>query len=272
MSSHNKPIIYTPDYSEFPVNRPQLDKAEFRESIDSHGQKVTIEKATKCPCVGKDSGQPKLNCINCGGLGWFFYNKRESRAVIQKVNRGNKYMSWNEIDYGRASMSFRPDEKLAYMDRIVNLTVLSEFSQIIRLEEVYTGTYRAQTTYPIESIKSIFLFESENTNLRLIEPQDVTFSYNSIEIVDNPILVGCATPYTLSVRYNHNPVYHIMEVTRENQITKFDSSVINDSDTSFDQNYDLPVHAIAVKANIIFDKKTIYDKVLEDNTNISFSI
>lgn len=272
MSSHNKPIVYTPEYSDFSQNRPQLDKREFEESIDSHGQKITIEKATKCPCVGKDSGQPKINCINCGGFGWFFYNKRESRAVIQKVNRGNKYMSWNEMDYGRASLSFRPDEKLAYMDRVVNLTVLSEFSQILRLEEVSSGIYRAQTTYPIDAIKSAFLFASENAKLRVIEPQDVTFSYNSIEIVDNPILIGCATPYTLSVRYSHNPVYHILEVTRENQITKFNSKSLSETETSFGQDFDLPVHAIAVKANIIFDKKTIYDKVTEDNTNISFSI
>jgi hypothetical protein len=272
MSSHNKPTVYVPGYNEFNEYRPQLDKSEFTDSIESHGSVITVERATKCPCAGEQSGQPRVGCVNCGGFGWFFYNKRETRAVIQKVNRGNKYMSWNEIDYGKASISFRPgpNEDLSFMDRIVNMSELSEYSQILRLEEVVPGTYRAQTTFPLVSITSLFLYESENAKLRVIEAEDITFDGNTIEIVDNPILVGCPTPYSLSIRYKHNPVFHIMEITRENAITRFDSS--KDYRPEKDSISKLPVHAIALRANIIFDKKTIYGSELMDNTNLTFSI
>lgn len=270
MSSHNKETVFVPNYNEYDDYRPQLDKDEFKTSIETHGAKISIERATKCPCSGENSGQPRIGCVNCGGFGWFFFNKRESRAVIQKVNRGNKYMSWNEMDYGKASITFRPDEDLSFMDRIVNLTELSEYSQIVRLEEVVTGTYRAQTTFPVESISSIFLYESETTKLRVLNAEDITFSYNTIGIVDNPVLIGCPLPYTLSIRYKHFPVFHIMEITRENAITRFDSS--KSSGTEFNNKSKLPVHAIAVRANIIFDKKTIFDKELIDNTNLTFSI
>lgn len=75
-------LVDTPPVSLTPAQpgRPAVgwDVGRFERLIYDQGYDAYIDRAMRCPCVDKTSGQASSTCQNCYGRGWFFVNRRET--------------------------------------------------------------------------------------------------------------------------------------------------------------------------------------------------
>ena len=62
------------------------DVSKFEGLIYNHGYDAYIERALRCPCVDKSTGQAQSTCQNCLGRGWLFVDKRETKIVAQGMD------------------------------------------------------------------------------------------------------------------------------------------------------------------------------------------
>ena len=81
-----RPVSLTPAQP----GRPAVgwDVGRFERLIYDQGYDAYIDRAMRCPCVDKTSGQASSTCQNCYGRGWFFVNRRETRLIAQTM--GNR--------------------------------------------------------------------------------------------------------------------------------------------------------------------------------------
>jgi len=49
-----------------------LSMREVFNYVRAHGVKCRVQKAILCPCLEKHTGQPKINCAICNGVGFFY--------------------------------------------------------------------------------------------------------------------------------------------------------------------------------------------------------
>lgn len=63
---------------------PQVDHKAIVDFVDQFSVAILYWKAIKCPCVTGESGQPKLACPSCKGLGWA-YSDPESDSKYQRA-------------------------------------------------------------------------------------------------------------------------------------------------------------------------------------------
>src|SRR6266403_769426 len=124
-NSYIKPVTFEvpPETSALPV--PAFIKQDFDDSIYTKGYDSYIEKAVKCPCALKSNGEALINCRNCGGTKYVFINKRLTKMVTQSMNKQTKFLNWSEVDRGTFGVTVRDDDKLAFMDRLTNLNLVS---------------------------------------------------------------------------------------------------------------------------------------------------
>ena len=52
--------------------RNHLRLSVIQNFIRSHGVNCTVRRGTTCPCVDKATGQPRMNCGICYGVGYYF--------------------------------------------------------------------------------------------------------------------------------------------------------------------------------------------------------
>ena len=268
MSSHNKPVIFETDLSHR-ASSLNFTQEKFLQSIDKHGYDIHVERAMRCPCANVASGSPLLSCQNCGGSGWIFINKRETRAVMQYMNSETKFREWTEENSGRVSISFRPNEDIAFMDRITDLNKEATYSQTINLQNVgsdspeWVGTF---IYYPLKIINA-FLFVADVLPLRQINEQNHFFvEDNKIRITDNSIFAGLENPNdpVITVRFHHRPTYHILDITRERVASRE-----KNCETGRNELKDLPIHSIAMRAHEMLDRPDVRGVGLIDNTFVS---
>jgi len=98
--------------------RVDLDKSDFDALVWQKGYDVYVDKAMKCPCRNTPDSQALSNCRNCGGSGWIFFNRKETRMVLQSMNANNRYQEWSEEKLGTVRITSLNKEQLTYMDRI----------------------------------------------------------------------------------------------------------------------------------------------------------
>ena len=60
--------------------------ADYDELIQSQGYDAYIDKALRCPCIDKATGQALSTCRNCLGRGWFFIDRIETRLIAQHMD------------------------------------------------------------------------------------------------------------------------------------------------------------------------------------------
>ena len=237
--------------------------SEIEATIRDKGYDVIVEKAYLCPCKGKSTPAPLNVCRNCGGSGWLFANPTKTKMIITGITSDSKLKEaalrdWGMIDSGTIKVTALDSDKLTYMDRIVVLDATAEHNEILypTLNDTDTSLF-AFTQYDILSVDFIALFQGTNVALqRLSEPTDYSF-------IDNIITLAASynnlTNSSVTIRYQHRPVFHIIDVLRE-------SMTSTKGQFGSQQKLVMPVHAIAKRAHLIKDIENYDGDRLIDNS------
>lgn len=276
--SHNKPIIEETSPN-IDLTAPHFNKDSFDEAVYEHGYDVTLEKAVRCPCRLKANGNARPDCVNCGGSGWIFVNKRSTVIVSQSMNtsvKNNK--AWSEDDRGTISVSSRPQDRLSFMDRITILDLESSFSEILFLRE-FNGKILSTFIYNPTSIELVYLFTDSSQSLTYLTlDEDYTVTNNIFELNYDKyinLLENDHESISISVRYNHNPSYHVIDIPRERTADRraTDNGLeceIEDVSVTREKPQ-LIVNAIARKAQYAIDKPNLEGLGLVDNSFVENS-
>ena len=204
--------------------KPHWDVNKFEGLIYNMGYDAYIEKALRCPCCDKATGQALSTCHNCLGRGWFFVDKRETRLVAQSMENLRRNSQTGEINHGNARITARASDKLGFMDRVMLLDLTAWYTELLNPIE-YEGELIAYPVYEPLEISNIYLYGGDNVKLIPLTPSQYKISGNKI-IFDNSLeeLVPVEDmnqkfpEITISIRYSHYPVYHI--VSEERSLTK----------------------------------------------------
>lgn len=261
----DKPVAYqTPAASINPRVGWRVD--DFERLIQTQGYDAYIDRAMRCPCVDKATGQALSTCKNCLGRGWFFVDRTETRIIAQRMDSKKRYESWGEVNRGTASITTKGIDKLGFMDRIILLQLEEFYSEILR-PEVYEGELLAYPVYEPLEISNIFLFVGDYTKLEPIPNEMYVVDKNKI-VFDQSLLellpvedVNQKTPnMSVSIRYSHYPVYHVIDINRE--LMKVRESKL----CSFDdeQLRQMPINVLARKAHYIFDAQQFGEESFEN--------
>ena len=230
----------------------------FETLIQIQGYDALIDRAFRCPCCDKSSGQALSTCKNCLGRGWFFVDRTETRVIAQHMDSKKRYLEWSEVNRGTASITTKGIDKLGFMDRII-LTKLEEFFTEILSPILYQGKIIAYPIYEPLKISNMFLFASDNEKLIPLDESMYEVDGNKIIfdlgiqdlITIDSMNIGSKSeiPISISVRYSHYPVYHVIDVNRElmkvreSKLCGFDDKVLRQ----------MPINVQARKAHFIFD-------------------
>ena len=272
-NSHNKPIIEStsPDVD---LTAPHFNKQAFDDAVYEHGYDATIERAIKCPCRIEANNNGLTSCINCGGSGWIFVNKRMTIVVSQSMNINTKNKTWTEEDRGTVSISARPEDRFGFMDRITILNLESIYSEVLRVKKV-RGKYISSFIYKPNSVEFLYLYVDDKEKLLPLKRGiDYTISEDLITISEETYSKGKKDngKVSISVRYLHNPQYHVIDIPRERVADAKATGVgvgcppLNpDSKSQIPQ---LVINAIARKAQYSIDKPNLVGLGLVDNSYI----
>jgi hypothetical protein len=237
---------------------------DFDQLISSQGYDALIDRAMRCPCCDKTTGQALSTCKNCLGRGWFFVDRRETVVIAQHMDSKKRYQDWGEVNKGTASITTRGSDKLGFMDRII-LTDLEEwFSEILR-PIIFRDALVAYPVYEPLEVKSIYLFISDDEPLYAIPENLYTVSGNKItfdkSLIDKIVVPPMEKPIvTVSIRYSHYPVYHVVDVNRElMKVRERNCSYSNERLTQ------MPINIVARKAHYIFNAQNFDAEIFENS-------
>lgn len=236
---------------------------EIEAAIRDKGYDVIIEKAYLCPCKGKGDPSHLNVCKNCGGSGWVFANPTKTKLIISGLAADGKLKEaalreWGLIDGGTVKVTGVDSDKLTYMDRITVLDATAEHNEIVypQLTDDDTTLF-AFTHYDVVSVDLVALFEGVGVKLkRLTEPTDYSFTDNIITFAAS---YNAVTNPSVTIRYRHRPVFHIIDVLRE-------SMTSTKGQHGAQQKLVMPVHALAKRAHLVKDVENYVGNRLLDNS------
>jgi len=265
---NDKPTAYQTPPSVI-ENRVGWRVDDFEELIQSQGYDALIDRALRCPCVDKATGQALSTCKNCLGRGWFFVDRTETRLIAQHMDSKKRYENWSEVNRGTASITTKGIDKLGFMDKII-LTQLEEFySEIIR-PIYFQGEIIAYPVYEPLKVTDMFLFASDNEKLINIKEDEYVIDGNKIvfdlgiqdkiSIDDMNVKNKSEIPISISIRYSHFPVYHVIDVNRELMKVR-ESRFCSYNDEKLRQ---MPINVLARKAHYLFDAQKFGEESFEN--------
>ena len=191
---------------------PEFKKELFDASIWQKGYDCNVSKAIECPCRGGNENQALPSCQNCGGIGWVFINKTETKALITGVNRDTKYKQWSQEIIGNVSITLRDIEQAGFMDRITLTDEKAIFSEI---REIRTSNEQnfIFLSYEIEEIEDIFVFVADNQKLIRLDSGEYSINPNNkYSLILEDSVLNSSTNNNISVRYKHKVQYHILDI------------------------------------------------------------
>lgn len=236
--------------------RVDFDLSRWKALLDQKGVDVNIEKAYHCPCKTQEMNA-LTNCKNCGGTGWVFVNSRRSRLVLQGMGLTKDYEPWSETNKGTVNFSCFPEENLTYMDRITRLNAISIFNEVLSFKISDTGEVFCYTTYKIKEVDALLVYNNPGAKLTVLNKNiDYTFDDNIIYLKSNVQIP--TDELTGSVRYFHNPTFHVLEITRE----AVDNFVLTNNQEKVQQ---LPVRGVARRSHFIADMENLAGDRLLNN-------
>lgn len=233
---------------------------QFDGMIGDHGFKSYIDKAMKCPCTARQVGLSETGCMNCGGTGWFFIDRIEAKIMALGINSNKKNAAWSEENMGKASITVEHGNNLTFMDRFTLNELESVYSENLSFISKINQFF-AFTIYEATEVINAYCFEGNDNKLRsLVNGRDFVIENNRL-VMDkkfNP-RASDTKPFTVSIRYKHHPVYHILDVKRDLQKSKFIAGDVEE------KKY-LPQNFICVKAHYILDADNMTKNRLLENT------
>lgn len=258
----NHPItVTTPPSPAHPTVYWRAD--DFRELIYSQGYDALIDRAMRCPCVDKATGQAMSTCKNCLGRGWFFIDRRETRVLAQSMDNKKRYEVWGEVNRGTASITARGSDKLGFMDRIILTQLEAYFSEILR--PIMNKELVAYPVYEPLEVTNIYLFASDKEPLYPIPKESYTVSGN--KIVFDPKLFDQVKvdtmnkiPLSISIRYSHYPVFHVIEANRELMRVREGNCSFSEKELT-----NMPINVLARKAHYIFNAQNFEAEMFENS-------
>lgn len=246
--------------------QPVWRVSDFNELIEAHGYEAYVDRAMRCPCCDRATGQALSTCQNCAGKGWFFVNRIETRVVSQSMGNSKRWKDSGEINNGTAKITTRGVDKLGFMDRIILLELEAYYSEIIR-PVTYKNQLIAYPIYEPIDITDIFLFVADNEKLTVltkdqyqIEGNKIIFDSNIAELVTSNDINEKNPPINVSLRYSYAPVYHVIDANRELMKVKERAQSLSDEKLT-----QMPIHVLCRKAHYIFDAQK-FGVDLFDNT------
>lgn len=262
----DKPTIFQtpPEYVEPRVGWRVED---FEELIYAQGYEAYIDRALRCPCVDKATGQALSTCKNCLGRGWFFVDRTETRLIAQHMDSKKRYENWSEVNRGTASITTRGIDKLGFMDKIILLQLEEFYSEIIN-PIIFEGELLAYPVYEPLVVTNIFLFVGDATKLLPIPEEMYKIDKNKI-VFDQSLIqylpvedVNQKQPnMSVSIRYSHYPVYHVVDVNRELMKVR-ESRLCSYEDEKLRQ---MPINVLARKAHYLFDAQKFGEESFENS-------
>lgn len=241
----------------------------FETLIQTQGYDAFIDRALRCPCVDKATGQALSTCQNCLGRGWFFIDRTETRLIAQHMDSKKRYENWSEVNRGTASITTKGTDKLGFMDRVILMQLEEFYSEIIR-PIFYQGEIIAYPVYEPLEITNMFLFSSDDEKLVPVTPDEYTVDKNKIvfsldiqdkiAISDMNIKAKSEIPISISIRYSHYPVYHVIDINRELMKVR-ESRFCSFDDEKLRQ---MPINVLARKAHYIFDAQKFGEESFEN--------
>lgn len=251
-------VIISSTPPEIVEHQVRFEPQRFNSLIFDKGYDVYHDKAYRCPCAVKGTGQPLMSCDNCLGVGWTFINRSETRVAIQGMKADVRYDNWTKNTAGMARITARAIDKLAFMDRIILRDVEGYYNEILRVRN-YKNKIVAFTEYPIIEIDEILLFDTDKTPLKHLK-EGVDFT------VENETKITFVPKYSedsvLSIRYRHFMTYHIIDMNRDIIKVREKNCTLSDEKLS-----SMPISGMIRKAHYLFDN----NKYEEENRLIENS-
>lgn len=246
-----------------PIWKPEL----FESLIHNNGYDVYIERALRCPCVDRSSGQALATCKNCLGRGWFFVDKRQTRVVSQSMANLRRNSDIGEINRGTARITSRAVDRLAFMDKIIFLELVAYYTEVLR-PVMYEGELVAYPIYEPIEITNAYVFVGDtvkllplNESMYKIEGNRVAFDESILDEIEATDVNQKQPDLSISVRYSYHPVYHVIDVNRELMKVK----ERNGCTFSDEKLKNMPILVLARKSHYIFDQQA-FNRELFDNT------
>ena len=270
MAAHDKPIlVQTPQDLSTLATAPSFNPVDFKQAISNHGYDVTIEKALMCACKDKANGNVRVDCGNCGATGWIFVNKKKTRALISHINQKTKFQNWTEENVGTINVTTHAEDRIGYMDKITVLDVETTFSQVVHVRKSSTNKLFGFLAYVPTEIDMAFLFLDAEEPLEHLDPGKYTIEHNRFILDDSylAMLSGITDPnlqyLNVTIRYFHEPVYHIVDINRE--VIKNRSK---DCGTGSKTLKELPISSIGKKPHTIYEMPSFLGQGLFDNSTL----
>lgn len=253
-----KPIItVTPDQPLTPSVK--FDPKRFEQLIWDKGYEAYIDEALRCPCADRQTGQALKTCKNCLGLGWFFANRKETRIVSQGMNYQKHEEQWTEMNKGNARITTRGVDRLAFMDKITLIELEGYFSEVIR-PVPEDNIMRAFPVYTPLQILSVYQYNGADKKLIPIPSADYSIVDNYIKFADKYKKIA---DISISLRYTHNPVYHVIDMNRELMKVRVKSCTVPEEKLA-----QMPISALARRAHYIWDNVNQLQNNIFDNSII----
>lgn len=229
--------------------RPEFIKTDFDQATWAKGYDITLERALRCPCHGRDAALP--DCQNCFGTGYFYVNTVKTKGLTTNINQNNQYKPWSEELLGTIAITVMDADKqnLSYFDRITFLNTYSYFSENLEIRSA-NGVNFVFTTYKVVNLLAIYIFVSSNQKLIKTTNAHVNPNNPYCLILDEEIPQNGY----VSVYYKHCPEYHVLDIPHEIR-----SSWSTNKKTGELFKIDLPVQAIARRSHLIAIEKPNFD-------------
>lgn len=261
-TGHQKAIItQTPD--DLGPQQVNFNRNEFDAAITDKGYKVEIERALKCPCSVRGSGQALVNCGNCNGSGWFFIDKRSTMIFSTSLNNRNKHEVWADVNAGTVSMSLRPQDKVGFMDKVVYTELEMLHTEVLHLQLNSTGDkIFAFTSYKPVRVHHMYRFVDSDQGLDFVDAAEYTIRTNLIEF--DFAIYGAMQDVAMTINYSTHPTYHVLDINRDLIKQKSVSEDLKEI-----QRTNFPIHCIGRLAHFIPEMADLNGESVYDNTNYS---
>lgn len=246
------------------LGNPQVnwDRKKFDDFITSKGYQCEIERALKCPCANDPTGQALTDCRNCFGTGWFFIDKQKTQLACTSMSNRTKHEVWSQVNAGMVTITARAKDKLGFMDKVTLIELESWFSQTfkLKLSKSEPTKYFSFLIYKPIQVYDLYLFKNSDEPLVVIPESFYQIDGNKILINKSLIeSLGILEP-TISIRYTHNPCYHVIDVNRD--LIKQDS--LNDTNI---ETLNYPINCIGKRAHFMYESANYNGNVPFDNTD-----
>jgi hypothetical protein len=239
-----------------PTSHFNVKSDPFDTLIEKFGYKVKIFKSTVCPCQLSDKNEPQINCGNCGGTGYIFYNPVETRAIITSLNYRTKVHEWTVENIGTISITTYSNLELTIMDKVQILETYSVMTQLINVVHAPNGTLFSYLKYKPTEVSEVFAFASTTEPLEVIP--ESAYSITEFGLKWN---TDFYLNRRISIRYTHLFEYLIIDIPhnmRQSTYKEFSGEITQD---------DFPVNGVGRLAHFAMDIPD-YDgsKLFNNNT------